>query len=254
MDVSMETSSMNKIDDQTTIVSHPPLEMQSFFSILDTPVHVKPGFLANLLALWAGMTWLSGKKHPEPHFPVRLLASALSASALILSDVGHAFAHTISARYAGAPMDEIVLSSGMPRTIYYEDHVPPRAHRMRALWGPLFSVLGLGISLLVRSLVPRHSIAREVADWSSVGHGLILTGSLAPLPIVDGGSLLKWTLVDHGRTPTEADQIVKQAGIATGVAATGAGVMFATRRRWILAAGLLAAGMVAIGAALGKIR
>ncbi|MCK4724669.1 MAG: hypothetical protein KAT29_02650, partial [Anaerolineales bacterium] len=79
-------------------------------------------------------------------------------------------------------------------------------------------------------------------------------GSLAPLPIVDGGSLLKWTLVDHGRTPTEADQIVKQAGLATGVAATGAGVMFATRRRWMPAVGLIAAGLVAIGAAIDKIR
>jgi hypothetical protein len=151
-------------------------------------------------------------------------------------------------------MDEIVLSSGMPRTIYHEDHVPPRAHRMRAMGGPLFSALGLGISWLVSALTPRNSLAREVTDWSSVGHGLILTGSLAPLPIVDGGSLLKWTLVDRGRTPAQADQIVKQAGIATGIAATGAGAMFATRRRWLPAVGLIAAGMVAIGAALGKIR
>ena len=240
-------------DQNPTFTSPPFGEMRPTIKILNTPVVVKPGFFGNLFALWTGMTWLSGRKHPERHFPVRLFAGALSASALILSDVGHAFAHTISARFAGAPMDEIELSSGMPRTIYHEDHVPPRVHRMRALGGPLFSVLGLGISLLVRSLVPRHSIAREVADWSSVGHGLILTGSLAPLPIVDGGSLLKWTLVDRGRTPAHADKIVKQAGIATGVATTGAGVMFATRRRWILAAGLLAAGMVAIGAALGKI-
>lgn len=50
-----------------------------------------------------------------------------------------------------------------------------------------------------------HSMPCEVADCSSVGHGLILTGSLAPLPIVDGGSLLKWTLVERGRTPAEAD-------------------------------------------------
>ena len=183
-----------------------------------------------------------------------MLAGALSALVLILSDVGHAFAHTISTRFAGAPMDEIELSSGMPRTIYHEDHVPPRVHRMRALGGPLFSALGLGISWLVRSLVPRPSIAREVSDWSCVGHGLILTGSLAPLPIVDGGSLLKWTLVDRGRSPAEADRIVKQAGIATGVAATGAGVMFATHCRWLPAVGLMGAGMAAIGAALGKIR
>jgi hypothetical protein len=241
-------------DQNPTFTSPPFGEMGPMFKILNTPVVVKPGFIANLLALWAGMTWLSGRKHPGRNWTVRLLAGALSASALILSDVGHAFAHTISACYAGAPMDEIELSSGMPRTIYHEDHVPPRAHRMRAMGGPLFSALGLGISLLVRSLVPRHSIAREVADWSSVGHGLILIGSLAPLPIVDGGSLLKWTLVDRGRTHAQADQIVKQAGIATGVAATGVGVMFATRRRWLPAVGLIVVGMVAIGAALGKIR
>ena len=108
--------------------------------------------------------------------------------------------------------------------------------------------------MLVRSLAPRNSMAREVADWSSVGHGLILTGSLAPLPIVDGGSLLKWTLVERGRTPTEADQIVKQAGIAAGFAASSAGVMFATRRRWLPAVGLIAVGLVSVGAATGKIR
>jgi hypothetical protein len=229
-------------------------DVQPMFNVFNTPVRVKPGFLANLLALLAGMTWLSGRKHSERHLPVRLLAGVLSAGVLILSDVGHAFAHTISARFAGAPVDEIELSAGMPRTIYHENHVPPRTHRMRALGGPIFSALGLGISLLVRAFLPRNSMAREVADWSSLGHGLILVGSLAPLPIVDGGSLLKWTLVDRGRTPAQADQIVKQAGIVTGVAATGAGVMFATRRRWLPAVGLIAAGMVAIGAALGKIR
>jgi hypothetical protein len=179
---------------------------------------------------------------------------ALSAFALILADVGHAFAHVISARYAGAPMDEIKLSSGMPRTIYHHGDVSPRAHRMRALGGPVFSTLGLVISLLVRAFVPPNSMAREVVNWSSVGHGLILAGSLAPLPVVDGGSLLKWTLVEGGRAPAQADQTVKQAGIATGITAASAGIMFATQRRWLPAMGLIAAGTVAIAAALGKIR
>ena len=222
--------------------------------IMNTPVVTTPGFLGNLLALWAGMSWLSGKKHPERSWPIRLVAGALSGFAMVLADVGHTFAHTFSARFANAPMDQIKLSSGMPRTVYFNDDVPPPAHCMRALGGPLFNALGLGISLVLRSLVPRNSMAREVADWSSVGHGLILTGSLVPLPIVDGGSLLKWTLVDRGRTPAEADQIVKQAGIAAGIAASTAGVMFAARRRWLPAVGLIAAGLVAIGAATGKIR
>jgi len=244
----------NISDNQTNNASYPSEKFQPLFTIHNTPVEVKTGFFANLLALCAAMSWQAGRQQPGRGGLTRVLIGGLSAAALIMADVGHAFAHTVSARYAGAPMDEIQISSGMPRTIYHEDHVPPRAHRMRAMGGPVFSALGLGISLLIRSLVPRHSIAREVADWSAVGHGLILTGSLAPLPIVDGGSLLKWTLVDRGRTHAQADQIVKQAGIATGVAATGAGVMFATRRRWLPAVGLIAAGMVAIGAALGKIR
>ncbi len=230
-------------------ISSPSEEM---LIVMNTPVETTPGFLGNLLALWAGMSWLSGRRHPERSWPVRLLAGALSGFTFILADVGHAFAHSFSARFAGAPMDQIKLSSGMPRTIYFNDDVPPPAHRMRALGGPLFNALGLGFSLLVRSLVPRNSMVREVAGWSSVGHGLILTGSLAPLPIVDGGSLLKWTLVERGRTPAEADQIVKRAGITAGLAASSAGVMLATRRRWLPAAGLLAAGLVAIGVALGK--
>jgi hypothetical protein len=222
--------------------------------ILATPLETTPGFFANLLGLLAGMSWFSGWKHPERPWSTNILVGALSGFVLVLADVGHAFAHSASALMAGAPMDRIQLSSGMPRTIYDNNDVPPRAHRMRAMGGPIFSALGLVISLLVRAFSPCKSIAREVASWSSIGHGLIFTGSLAPLPIVDGGSILKWTLVDRGRTPEEADRIVHQAGIATGIAATTAGAALATRRCWLPAAGLIAAGIIAIASALGKIR
>jgi hypothetical protein len=229
-------------------------DINPIFTVLNTPVKIKLGFFINLLGLWAAMSWLTGRRRPERRWPTQMVVGALSASALVLSDVGHAFAHILSARIAGAPMDEIRLSSGMPRTIYYDNSVLPRAHRLRALGGPVFSTLGLGLSLLLRTLTPRDSAIREVADWSSVGHGLILTGSLAPLPIVDGGSILKWTLVEQGRSPEQADQVVKQAGLITGLAVSGAGVGLATRRRWLPAVGMLAAGAIAVGAALGKIR
>jgi hypothetical protein len=237
-----------------TLTSPPSGEMGSTIKILNTQMVVNPDFFGNLLALWAGMSWLASRKHPAWSWLARLSAGALSAAALVLADVGHALAHTVSACYSGAPMDEIQLSSGMPRTIYYDDDISPRAHRMRALGGPVFSAFGLLISLLVRISFPRNSMARYVANWSSIGHGLILAGSLAPLPIVDGGSILKWTLVDRGRTPKQADQIVKQAGIVTGFTATAVGAGLATRQRWLPAVGLLAAGVIAIGAALGKIR
>lgn len=223
-------------------------------NILNTPVMITPGFFSNLLTLWAGMSWLSGKKHPERGLLGRTIAGAFSVFALVFADVGHAFAHSFSARFAGAPIDQIQLSSGMPRTIYFNNRVSPSTHILRALGGPLFSALGLGTSLLLRAITPHKSMAREVAGWSCTGHALILTGSLAPLPIVDGGSLLKWSLVENGRTTAEADQIVTQVGVLTGAAACSAGAVFAARRRWLSAAGLLAAGIVAIGAALGKIR
>ena len=150
-------------------------------------------------------------------------------------------------------MDKIDLTSGMPRTVYHDQAVPPRAHILRALGGPLYSALGLVLSLVIRSLLPRKTIAHEVAGWSSIGHGLIFAGSLAPLPIVDGGSILKWSLVESGRSPTEADQVVEQAGIATGIAACTAGAALAARRRWLPAAGLLAAGLISVAAAKRKI-
>ena len=220
---------------------------------LDTPLEIAPGFYINLLALWTGMSWYLGIRHPRWDWPLRVFAGALSGFALVAADVGHALAHTISARVAGAPMDKIDLTSGMPRTVYYDQAVPPRAHILRALGGPLFSSLGLVLSLVVRSHLPRKTIAHEVAGWSSLGHGLIFAGSLVPLPIVDGGSILKWSLVESGRSPTEADQVVEQAGIATGIAACTAGASFAARRRWLPAAGLLAAGLISFAAAKRKI-
>jgi hypothetical protein len=48
--------------------------------------------------------------------------------------------------------------------------------------------------------------------------------------------------------------VVRQVDLALGAAATTAGLMLAARRRWLPALGLVAAGAVAIAAALDKIR
>ena len=128
-----------------------------------------------------------------------------------------------------------------------------------------YSAVGLAISCLLRSLAPHGSLVREVAGWSCLGHGFIFGGSLAPLPIVDGGSMLKWTLVERGRTPEQADEIVAQVDLSLGTALAATGIaVAATRRnrsarheesaarRWLPALGLIAAGAIAIVAARGK--
>ncbi len=66
--------------------------------ILDTPVEVAPGFFFNLFAIWAGMSWLMGRKHLQWDWPTRVLTGALSGFALVVADVDHALAHILSAK------------------------------------------------------------------------------------------------------------------------------------------------------------
>ena len=234
---------------------------EAVFAVWDTAIRVKPAVLANLLGLWGLAAWLAGRGHPERPWCQRILVGLLSTIAMMVADFGHAMAHIVSARYAGAPMDEILLSEGMPRTLYYDNDVPPRAHRTRALGGPIFSAIGLALSCLVRGLASQGSVVREVAGWSCLGHGFIAGAGLVPLPIVDGGSILKWTLVERGRTPEQADEVVAQIDLSLGAALTATGVAVAATshqesaaRRWLPALGLVAAGAIAIAFGRARLR
>jgi len=236
-------------------------EVPTLFSVGGTPVKIHPGIIANLVALWGVLSWWAGRRQPERPWLLRLGIGLLETLALLSADLGHAMAHIVSARYAGAPMDEIVASSGMPRTLYHDNDVPPRVHRLRALGGPIYSALGLLTSLFLRALSPQGSAMREITDASCLGHGFILLGSLVPLPFVDGGSLVKWTLVEGGRSEAEAEGVIKTVDLALGAACAATGVLVATtrrgqpaRQRWLPALGLVAAGGIAIAAALDKIR
>lgn len=236
-------------------------KLPTLFTAGGTPVKVHPGVLANLAGLWGVLAWRAGRRQPERPWLLRLGIGLLETLVLLSADVGHAMAHIVSARFAGGPMDEIAISSGMPRTLYHDNDVPPRVHRLRALGGPVFSALGLLTSVLLRALTPQGSAMREISDASCLGHGFILFGSLAPLPFVDGGSLVKWTLVEAGHSEAEADGLVKTVDLALGTACATTGVLVATtnrgkpaRQRWLPALGLIAAGGIAIAAALDKMR
>ncbi|HSG17391.1 MAG TPA: hypothetical protein VLE70_13845 [Anaerolineae bacterium] len=221
--------------------------------VLGTPVKAQPDVMVNLLGLWGGATALAGRRRPERSWPARLAVGAIAAAIWATADFGHALAHIASARAAGAPMDEVRISQGMPRTIYADNDVPPRVHIIRSLGGPIFNTVGLLIGLLMRAFSPAGSVARELAGDTALAHSLLLGGSLAPLPIVDGGVMLKWGLVEGGRTPEEADRVVQTAGVITGAVALGAGAALATRRRWLAALGLIGAGVAAIAATLNKL-
>ena len=222
--------------------------------IFGTPVKVKGNVLVPIVALWGGITWLGFYWHPERGFWQGVLIGFVTMILLMVADIGHALAHILSARYAGAPMDEILLSAGMPRTLYWNNEVSPDVHRMRAMGGPVFNAVGLLLSGVIYAVVPGNPIARELAAWSAVGHGLILLGALLPLPIVDGGTLVKWTLVARGRTETEADEIVRRVDWAMGIVGVLIGVGFIAMQMWIAGVILVGIGVVVMGIAAGKIR
>jgi hypothetical protein len=213
------------------------------------PVKAQPGFWPIPVLLTGFLAWAAGRRKPERSWLQRFGVAVLAMPVALLADVGHAMAHTVSARLAGAPMDEVLLSSEMPRTLYQNNQVPPRIHITRAMGGPIFSLICASLSLLWRSLSPKGSLSRDLADASLAGHSFILIASLTPLPMVDGGTIMKWKLVEAGQSPEQADHAVRITSLGLGAVLLGLGALLGLlgKRRWVGA--LLAAGGAAAAAA-----
>jgi hypothetical protein len=219
------------------------------------PVVAQADFWPAPILLTGLLAWVAGLRKPERSWLQRLGVGLLAMPFATFADIGHAMAHTISARLAGAPMDEILLSSGMPRTLYQNNAVPPRTHIRRSLGGPIFSFIGFTLSLLWWRISPRGSFSHDLAEASLAGHSFILLGSLAPLPMVDGGIILKWKLVEAGQSPEQADQAVHKTSLSLGAAFLGLGALLGLFRKRKLVGGLLAAGGVAgIAAGIGWLK
>ena len=203
-------------------------------TIFGTPLHIKPIVLIDLAGLWAIAAWLEHLWHPGWGLGLLTAVGFGAMLLMILADFGHATAHIFSARRAGGPMSELYISAGMPRTLYSDNDVAPAVHMGRSLGGPIYSAVGFLLSLLVQQLATPGSVIGDLAAWSLIGQGFILLGCLMPLPMVDGGVLLKWALVRQGRTEAEADQVVKRSGWVAGVVlALAVLVVIAFWRGWL---------------------
>jgi hypothetical protein len=222
--------------------------------IFGTPVKVSFKFLLIIAILWGGVTWLGLYWHPGREFLQGLLIGLVTALLLLFAEYGHPLGHIFSARYAGAPMDEILISLDMARTLYSNNNVLPKVHRMRALGGPIFNLIGLLLSLAIYTVGSGNSIVAELAGWSALGHGLLLIMSLSPIPSVDGGTILKWTLVERGKTEREADEMVRRIDWMMGIGAAIIGVTAIAMKIWIAGVILVGIGIVVIGVTAGKIQ
>ncbi len=227
--------------------------------VFDTSLVVKgkSAFPANEFIVWMVMTWVAGQGHPKWSWGKRLGTGALSMIAILGSEWCHNLAHAAAASLVGKPVDAIRIMWGMPLLVYYDINdqtVTPRQHILRALGGPLFNALLLPTALLFRRFTRPGSAARDVANAAVGMNAFLSTASLLPIPGIDGGPLLKWSLVAHGNTPRQADEKVKRVNRASGAGLGLAAGIALKKRRWFIGVilGLFAALSWAIGFGLLK--
>ncbi|MCK5053435.1 MAG: hypothetical protein KAR65_04115 [Anaerolineales bacterium] len=234
-------------------------EAVSVGRVFGTPLMAKgyTWFPLTQCIVWGIMVRVAGKERPDRSSGERMRLAALTMPVVLGSEWGHNLAHAAVANWIGKPMDAIRITWGMPLCVYFDIEdasVTPRQHISRALGGPLFSFTLLLSSLAVQRLAPKGSSAREVANVSVVTNAFLSAVSLLPIPGIDGGPILKWSLVDRGRTVEEANQVIRKVDGGLGIALSFLSRAAIRKGRRVI--GLLSAmlAMLSFGVAFGWIR
>jgi Zn-dependent protease len=226
--------------------------------VFNTPLVVKGKTWLPLTQLitWGIMAWFAGKKHPERSSITRLGTGALTMPVILGSEWGHNLAHAAAADRVGKPMDVMRVVWGMPRVVYYDiqdKQVTPRQHIMRALGGPVFNAMLIPAALFWRALTKPGTVWRDVANAALRTNAFLCTMSLLPIPGIDGGPILKWTMVERGHTIEEADLIVRKVDGVLGVLLGIAGVAAFKKKHRLLGAFLVQLSALSFGVSLGII-
>ena len=179
-----------------------------------TPV-VKRGFtwipLTQLL-IWLFFTRSASKRKPDGSVFHRVGEGFCRMAVLLGSEWCHNLAHLVASNLINKPMDQLRIQFGMPRCVYHDINdleVTPRQHLIRSLGGPLINLILLPITGFFRLITKPESIAGETAKTAYQTNLVLSLVSWLPIPGIDGGPILKWSLVERGKTIPEADQAVK---------------------------------------------
>jgi Zn-dependent protease len=209
------------------------------------------GYIFDAPLVTKGLTWLpvtqlftwlimireAGRLHPERSWLQRMGIAALTMPVILGSEWCHNLAHALAAKLIGHPADAIRITWGMPLLVYFDEEVlevTPRQHIIRGLGGPAINALFWGIAAFWRRFTRPNSAARDVADAALGMNSFLVLGGMLPIPYIDGGAVLKWTLIGKGNTPTEADDTLKMVNLATAaVLGAGAGGAFKKRKRFL---------------------
>jgi Zn-dependent protease len=232
----------------------PNEEVTTIGRVFEAPLVVKglSWLPINQVWVWGLMAWLAGKKHPERTCGERLGIGGLQMIVMLGSEWCHNLAHAAAARRVGRPMDAIRVVLGMPLVVYFDVNEPtvrPRQHITRALGGPLFNALLIPLAWLGGAASRSGSARRDVAQAALWANLFIVAAGLLPIPVLDGGAVLKWSLVERGYNLKQADQLVMKANRLTG-AGLGAAAAIALRKKQRFA-GIVLAFLAAISLAFG---
>jgi Zn-dependent protease len=245
MTKALKTSDMHGSMEDFTIVGE----------VFDTPVVVKGITWLPVVELfvWGFTSWLAGRRRAERTMPERMVVGAMTMPILLGLEWAHNLAHAAAASRIGKPMDALRITWGTPLVIYSDINDPtvtPREHILRALGGPVFNALLLPIALYLRLHTHPTSITRDLADVAVGMNTFLCTMSMLPIPGIDGGPILKWSLVENGRAPEEADQVVRKVNCVFGVILAILSALAMEKKRTLL--GLLMAPFAALMLAIGS--
>lgn len=210
------------------------------------PVKVRREFWPLPVIVWAALAVIGVWRWPGQSPLAYVLIGGVGLLLAMPADVGHACAHTISAKMVHAPMAIILLGADMPRTLYPDAPVRPGQHIGRSLGGPIYSWICVGIGLLALQVTMPHTAWRYLAEIWTVANAFIGLAILAPLPIVDGGVIVKWLLVIGGQDEAHADRIVRWMDIALAVLLLIGAVVAVLLASWIVAVALLILSVIVI--------
>ncbi len=236
-------------DDQPTTIVH----------VYDTPVVVKgvTGLPMLELAAWGLLSWVADKKKPEWSRSRKIAAGALTATILFASEWGHNLAHTAVAHHIGKPVNAMRIFWGTPLLIYYDindQDVSPRQHIQRASGGPIFNALMVPICWLARQFTREGTFSNYVANFALGTNFFIATIALLPIPGIDGGPILKWSLVETGQSRQQADETVKKVNLAMGSGLGVATGLVLKKRKRLLGAVLAAFAATSLAIGLGLLK
>ena len=165
------------------------------------------------LVLWGIFTRSASRRKPDNSRLQWSREGFLKMAVMLGSEWCHNLAHLFASNWIGKPMDKMRIQAGMPRCIYHEindPNVSPRQHIFRSLSGPVISSFLLLVAKGARKMTRTDSIAGETAKTAYQTNLFLSLISLLPIPGIDGGPILKWSLVEGGKTIDEADRIVQK--------------------------------------------